>query len=108
MPKGTYVPPTARQFAWDEKKNRHNISKHGFDFVDAEEMFRGILLAHPDMRKDYGERRWVGIGSTRGWIAMVAFAESVPETIRIISLRKASRRDRKEYEKAIQNGLEAN
>jgi hypothetical protein len=28
---------------WDEAKNRANIRKHGFDFADAEEVFRGIL-----------------------------------------------------------------
>jgi len=40
-------------------------------------------------------------------IAFVAFAEGSGGTIRIISLRKADHEERKEYEKAIQNGLEA-
>jgi len=40
---------------WDEAKNRANIRKHGFDFTDAEEMFRGTLLVSPDVRDDYGE-----------------------------------------------------
>lgn len=78
-----------------------------FDFVDAEEMFRGALVVDPDTRKDYGETRWIGIGTIRGRTAVVVFAERGPETIRIISLRKATRRERKQYEKAIQNELEA-
>ena len=32
------------RFEWDEAKNRTNIRKHGFDFAEAEEMFRGVLL----------------------------------------------------------------
>lgn len=108
MPPRINVRPTAYHFEWDQAKNRSNIRKHGFDFADAEEMFRGVLLAHPDTREDYGENRWIGIGAIRGRTAVVVFAERGPATIRIISLRKADREERKQYEKAIQDGLEAN
>jgi uncharacterized DUF497 family protein len=47
------------------------------------------------------------IGSIRGRTAFVVFTEPSPDTIRIISLRKATRREEKQYQKAIQNGLEA-
>jgi uncharacterized DUF497 family protein len=93
---------------WNETKNRINIRKHGFHFAEAEEMFRRFLLVRPDTREDYGEERWIGIGTIQSRIAVVAFAERPQDTIRIISLRKADREERKEYEKAIQNGLEAN
>ncbi|MFY9977133.1 MAG: BrnT family toxin [Candidatus Sulfotelmatobacter sp.] len=93
---------------WDEAKNRANIRKHGFRFSDAEEMFRGALLVRPDTRAEYGEERWIGIGMIQGRFAFVAFAQPSPETVRIISLRKADRGERKEYEKALQDGLEAN
>ena len=95
------------KFEWDAAKNRANLRKHGFDFREAEEIFRGALLAEPDMREDYGERRWTGLGITRGLTVHVVFSERGPDTIRIISLRKATTRERKEYEKAIQNRLEA-
>lgn len=107
MPKKIDVELPAHYFEWDQIKNRSNIRKHGFDFADAEEMFRNNLLARPDSREDYGERRWIGTGAIRGRIAVVVFTERGTDTVRIISLRKASRRERKEYEKAIQNGLEA-
>ncbi len=93
---------------WSEAKNRSNIQKHGFDFAEAEEMFRGPLIVRPDTREDYGEKRWIGIGLARGRVAFVAFAERPQDTIRIISLRKADHGERKEYETAIQNGLETN
>lgn len=92
---------------WDEAKNRANIRKHGFDFAEAQEMFRRALLVRPDTREDYGEERWIGIGMVQDRVAFVVFAESPDDTIRIISLRKANHEERQEYEKAIQNGLEA-
>jgi uncharacterized protein len=95
------------KFEWDPVKNRSNIRNHGFDFADAEEMFRGLLIVDPDTREDYGEKRWIGIGTIRGRTTHVVFTEPVPETVRIISLRKATRRENEQYEKAIQDRLEA-
>ena len=94
-------------FEGDEAKNRSNIRKHGLDFADAEEMFRSVLVIGPDTREDYGEKRWIGIGTIRGRTIAVIFTEQAPETIRIISLRRVHREERKEYEKALQDGLEA-
>jgi uncharacterized DUF497 family protein len=94
------------RFEWDENKNRQNIRKHGFDFADAEEMFYGILLFWPDVREDYEEGRWVGIGTIHGRTAVVVFTERGPEIIRIISLRKATRHESKRYKKAVADQLE--
>jgi uncharacterized DUF497 family protein len=94
-------------FEWDEAKNRANIRKHGFDFAWAEQMFRGPLFVRPDTREDYGEERWVGLGMIWGRVAVVAFAELSPDNIRIISVRKANHEERKEYENAVKDGLEA-
>jgi uncharacterized protein len=66
-----------------------------------------MLIAEPDTRQDYGEKRWRGIGTIRGRTTVVIFTELAPETVRIISLRRAHHEEREEYEKAIQNGLEA-
>jgi uncharacterized protein len=95
------------KFEWDEVKNRANIRKHGFGFADAEAMFNGPFLVRPDTREDYGEDRWIGIGYTRGRFVFLSFAECAEGVIRIISLRKADHEERKEYEEAIKNGLEA-
>jgi uncharacterized DUF497 family protein len=95
-------------FEWDEAKNRTNLRKHGFDFADAEEIFRGVLVVDADTREEYSERRWTGLGVVGGRVAHVVFAEVNLETIRIISLRKATTRERKEFEKAIADRLEKN
>ncbi|MGB8582679.1 MAG: BrnT family toxin [Candidatus Sulfotelmatobacter sp.] len=91
---------------WDVAKNRINVRKHGIDFADAEEMFRGVVVAEPDTREDYGENRWVGLGLIRGRTMQAVFTERGPGTVRIISLRKATRREREQYQKAIENRLE--
>ncbi len=91
------------KFEWDETKNRANIRKHGFDFADAPEVFRSPLLARPDTREDYGEERWMAIGLLRNRVVVLAFAQRAEDLIRIISLRKADRDERKEFEKALQD-----
>ena len=107
MPQQTNEQHAAYRFEWDENKNRQNIRKHGLDFADAEEMFGGIFLFWPDVREDYGENRWFGIGTIRGRTAVVVFTERGSGTIRVISLRKATRREHKQYQKAVQDELEA-
>jgi hypothetical protein len=39
---------------WNEVKNRSNIRKHGLDFGDAEEMFRGVLV----VKAGHARRLW--------------------------------------------------
>jgi len=107
MPRPFDGRPSILRFEWDERKNRSNIQKHGFDFADAEEMFQGVLLVRPDTREHYGEERWIAVGMIGSRIAAVSFAERRNNVLRIISLRKADHEERKEYEKALQNGLEA-
>ena len=90
------------RFAWDERKNEVNIRKHGLDFADVSEIFDAPMLVRLDNRKDYGEDRWIGVGSTHGRIVVVVFTlRDNGETIRIISLRKARKNEREGYERAI-------
>jgi len=42
-----------------------------------------------------------------GRVAVVAFVELSPDNIRIISFRKANHEEQKEYEDALEDGLEA-
>lgn len=89
------------EFTWDEQKNGTNIAKHGFDFADAEIVFQGKLLVRQDNRKEYGENRYQGIGKINDVTVVVIFTIRESEMIRIISLRKANRSERKAYEEAI-------
>lgn len=94
------------EFVWDEKKNRLNIKKHGFDFADAWEVFNKVLLASLDDSQDYGEQRWIGIGMlNNGIVVVIVFVEQDDDIIRIISMRKANKNEKSRYEKEIKNRL---
>ena len=67
-------------FEWDEAKNRSNIRKHGLDFADAEEMFRGVLVVDPTRGKTMAKSAGRGIGMIRGRTAAVVFTEPAPAT----------------------------
>ena len=84
------------KFEWDEAKRRINLRKHGIDFVGVEEVFEGDTLTIEDKRYDYGERRFVTLGLLKGRVVVVVHTES-KDTIRIISLRKATKYETKSY-----------
>ena len=92
-------------FECDNRKNELNIDKHGFDFNDADRIFNLPMVVDFDGRSDYGEDRWIGTGILDERIVIVVFTEPNPETIRIISLRKALSYERRNYEQYIKNGL---
>lgn len=92
------------RFEWDERKNRENIRKHGFDFQDAPEVFDSPMLTRLDDRENYGEERWVGVGSLEDQVVAVVFTErNRGRVIRIISMRKANKYERQAYERALAN-----
>ncbi len=84
------------KFAWDEKKRRSNILNHGFDFVDAKEVFEGITFTFEDDRFEYGEERFITLGLLKGTIVVIAHTEKGNE-IRLISMRKATKHEQKIY-----------
>lgn len=98
------------RFEWDEKKRLENIRKRGLDFSDAWKIFQHPMLTKLDVRKDYGEDRWVGIGLLDARIVAVVFTEREDPgegIVRIISLRKAQTHERIQYEQTIRNRLGA-
>lgn len=61
------------------------------------------MLIPVDLKEDYGEERWIGIGFLRGRIVVVVFTEHGDDTIRIISLRKVLKYERIQFERTLQN-----
>ena len=96
------------RFEWDEAKRKTNIAKHGIDFDDVQGMFTSLILVGPDVRKDYGEPRKIGFGFIRGRLMAVAFTERGPNSIRIISARKANQREETYYQETIADELGKN
>jgi uncharacterized protein len=95
-------------FEWDDAKARANKKKHGIGFEVAWRAFedRDALVDHD--RIEGGERRWQTLGLVGGVLLLlvahtVDFENEEDEVIRIISARKADRKERLRYEKARQD-----
>jgi uncharacterized protein len=90
------------EFTWSEAKRSANLKQHGLDFVDAPAVFEGVTFTFEDDRFSYGEQRFVTLGLLAGIPVSVVHTESDHE-IRIISFRKATRREAEIYFDQIQD-----
>jgi uncharacterized DUF497 family protein len=90
-------------FDWDIRKAIFNYEKHGISFEEAATVFGDANgLDSEDLAHSYHERRFKRIGqSITGRILFVVYmirrADDEKETIRIISARQASRKERQAY-----------
>jgi uncharacterized DUF497 family protein len=86
---------------WDPRKAEINLRKHGVRFSDAETvLFDPLALTLEDQDVD-GEQRFVTVGSDAiGRIIVTVYAYR-GDTIRLISARKATATERKQYEEEI-------
>lgn len=85
------------EFEWDENKDKSNQAKHGISFDEAAEIFQYPMYKLVDNRFDYGEIRYIGIGSNQQMIVLTVVFTERESRIRIISARRASRKERKLY-----------
>jgi uncharacterized protein len=90
------------EFNWSETKRATNLAAHGLDFLDAQAVFEGMTYTFEDDRFSYGEQRFVTLGLLAGIPVSVVHTENDHE-IRIISFRKATKRESQIYFHAIQN-----
>ncbi len=92
------------RFEWNEEKNRENIRKHELGFTEVQEIFNDPFhVSLLDTRFNYFEERWVTIGCLKNGMVVVAghlylFDENGEETIRLITARKATSKEREQYE----------
>ena len=87
------------QFEWDAEKAASNAKKHGVSFQEAATAFGdpfSVTIVDPDHSED--EDRYVLLGETYQGRLVVVVHTDREETVRIISARLASRRERKSYE----------
>ena len=90
------------EYEWDSDKAKSNQQKHGIRFEDAVSVFDYPYHLSVQDRYENGKFRWQTIGLVQGVIViLVAHTvrfESGGEIIRIISARKADRKERSRYE----------
>jgi uncharacterized DUF497 family protein len=85
------------EFEWDENKNRWNIQERGFGFDRANVVFSRTLLVKRELRMDYGEPRYMGIGEMEDGVVIAVVYTIRGLKTRIISARVASKKERGAY-----------
>jgi uncharacterized DUF497 family protein len=84
-------------FEWDDAKDRANQAKHGLSFADALAVFADHdLVVLNASREEDGEARSKAIGRIDGKLFVVVFTKRESVT-RIISARRADRREERRY-----------
>jgi uncharacterized DUF497 family protein len=84
-------------FEWDDEKARSNLAKHGVTFDDSRAIFKDFrAILEVDMSFGYDEERLIITGIVDTRVLCVVYTER-GSRIRIISARKASRREQYDY-----------
>ena len=90
-------------FEWDEAKAATNAAKHGVPFEYVARVFLDpYRLDQMDMRREYGEERRLTVGTIEGRLFVVAYTRR-GAVVRLISGRKASRREQVKYDEALRD-----
>lgn len=85
-------------YEWDRAKAAENVVKHGLDFELARRFDWDRAVAFIDSRREYGELRRRAYGPIDGRLCVLVFTIR-DDVVRVISLRKANRREIKHYER---------
>lgn len=87
-------------FEWDEEKSKVNIRKHKVSFEEAKTAFDDpFLMMFPDPDHSESEQRYINIGHSSKRRVLVVVHTERGANIRIISCRKATASERRDYEK---------
>ena len=86
------------RFRPDPAKAPSNLKKHGVSFADAEGVLQDPLAVTVEDPDAEGEQRFISIGlGSAGELLVVVWTERDDEC-RVISARRATRKERKQYE----------
>ena len=91
------------KITFDPAKDRTNRTKHGFPLAMAERLFDQVTVEFEDDRFDHGETRMVTLGLIEGRVVVCVYTDR-GRSRRIISLRKATSHETKEYFRYAQGG----
>lgn len=81
---------------FDSAKRLATLEARGLDMADAGQVFSGEILTVQDVRKDYGETRFITIGHLAGRMVLLAWTPR-GDARRIISMRKANAKEQAIY-----------
>jgi uncharacterized DUF497 family protein len=87
------------KIVWDASKRLRNLEIHRIDFADARERFAFEDAAIAPTRPGTdGRTRFIAIGPLDGRIVTIVFSSLGTEALSLISVRRASRKERKAYD----------
>jgi len=89
-------------YEWDENKRLQNIKQHGVDFYSVYEFEWNTTITRTDNRFEYDEIRFISFGFIKNRLHILVYTERPPMT-RVISLRRANKREIDYYEKEKTN-----
>ena len=81
----------------DLAKNERNLADRGLPFTLVEQLEWASAIIEEDVRKNYGERRYLALGFVESRLHAVVFTPRAGK-VHAISLRKANQREVKDYE----------
>ena len=85
-------------FEWDPQKSAQNRAKHGILFADAVGVFEDALALWQEEPGRYQEERFIALGKDYLDRVLVVVFTLRDQRIRLISARRATRREIKQYE----------
>ena len=86
------------EYEWDPAKARRNLEKHGVDFADAVSALEDELALTVEDTHSVAEKRFVTLGTDPIGRLLVVVYSWRGERLRLISARKATGRERRQYE----------
>ena len=85
-------------YEFDPPKDQSNLNKHGLSLADAEGFEWDTAVVREDTRKPYAEPRFEATGYIGNRLHVMVFCLRT-DAVRVISLRKANKREEKSYAK---------
>ena len=88
------------KITWDETKRLRNVETHGMDFESVRGFEWDSAILRPAHSSSQGGRRFKAIGFLEDDLVTAVFSGLGSEALSLISLRRASRSERREYAEA--------
>ena len=85
-------------YEFDPPKDQSNLNKHGLSLADAEGFEWDTAVVREDTRKPYAEPRFEATGYIGNRLHVMVYCLRT-DAVRVISLRKANKREEKSYAK---------
>jgi uncharacterized DUF497 family protein len=89
------------RITYDAMKRERTLRERGLDFERSKDVFAGLTIDIPDLRRDYGEARINSVGHLNGRMVIVCWTPR-GEARHVISMRKANDREKARYGKRLE------